>query len=69
MQIAKDCPDKLFKVRPIINAIKERFETISPTKRKCIHEQMLLYKGRSKLREYNPQKPKRGGYRLYALTS
>lgn len=41
MQIAKDCPDTLFKARPIINAINERFQTVSQTKRKCIHEQMV----------------------------
>ena len=30
MQMLKDCPDKLFKVQPLINAI-ERFQMIAPT--------------------------------------
>ena len=31
MQMPKDCPDKLFKVWPLINAIKEPFQMIAPT--------------------------------------
>ena len=43
MQMPKDCPDKLFKVRSLINAIKERFQIIAPTEIFCIEEQMVLF--------------------------
>ena len=69
MQIPKDCPDKLFKVWPLINAIKERFQMIAPTEILRIDEQMVPFKGRSKLIQYNQQKPKKWGYKLYALRS
>ena len=69
MQMPKDCPDKLFKIRPLIDAFKERFQMIAPTEDLCIDEQMVPFKGRSKLKQYNPQKPKKWGYKLYLLTS
>ena len=50
MQIPKDCPDKLFKIRPLIDAFKERFQMIAPTEDLCIDEQMVPFKGRSKLK-------------------
>ena len=36
MQMSKDCPDKLFKVWPLINVIKELFQMIAPTEILCI---------------------------------
>ena len=42
---------------------------IAPTENLCIDEQMVPFKGRSKLKQYNPQKPKKWGYRLYVLTN
>ena len=60
MQMPKDCPDKLFKIRPLIDAFKERFQMIAPTEDLCIDEQMVPFKGRSKLKQYNPQNPKNG---------
>ena len=67
-QMLKDCPDKLFKVQPLINAI-ERFQMIAPTELQCIDEQMMPLNGRSKKKQYNTQKPKKWGYKLYVLTS
>ena len=43
MQMPKGCPDKLFKVRSLINAIKERFQIIAPTEIFWIEEQMVLF--------------------------
>ena len=69
MQMLKECPDKLFKVRPLISAIKEYLQIIAPTEILCMNKQMVPYKGRSKLKQYNSQKPKKWGYKLYVLTS
>ena len=45
MQMPKDCPDKLFKIRPLIDAFKERFQMIAPTEDLCIDEQTVPFKG------------------------
>ena len=55
--MSKDCHDKLFIVLPIINVIKERFQMI--TENLCMYEHMVPFKSRSKLKQYNPQKPKK----------
>ena len=65
----KDFPDKLFKIRPLIDTLKERFHLIAPTELLCIDEQMVPFKGRSTLKQYNPQKPKKWGYKFYVLTN
>ena len=59
MQMSKECLDKLFKIRPLIDVLKERFQMIAPTENLCIDKQMVPFKGRSKLKQYNPQKPKK----------
>ena len=69
MQMSKECSDKLFKIRPLIEALKERFQMIAPTENLCIDEQMVPFKGRPKLKQYNPQKPKKWGYKLHILTN
>ena len=33
----------------------------------CIDEQVVPFKGRSSLKQYNPQKPKKWGYKFYVL--
>ena len=63
MQISKDCPDKLFIVWSLISAIKARFQMIAPTGNLCMVEQVVPFKGRSKLKQYNPQKRKKWDYK------
>ena len=48
-------PDKLFKVHPIIDALKEPFQMIVPTENICIDEKLVPSKSRSKLKQCNPQ--------------
>ena len=55
--MSKDCHDKLFIVLSLINEIKERFQMI--TENLCMYEHMVTFKSRSKLKQYNPQKPKK----------
>ena len=54
MQMPKDCLDMLLKVRSLINATKERFQMIAPTEILCIDEEMVPFKGRASLKQYNP---------------
>ena len=51
----------------LIDALKERFNLLAPTELLCIDEQMVPFKGRSTLKQYNPHKPKK--YKLYVLTN
>ena len=52
-------PDKLLEVRPVSNAKKEHLQMIAPMVNLCIEKQMGPFQGRSKLKQYNPQKPKK----------
>ena len=67
MQMPKYYPDKLLEVRPVSNAKKEHLQMIAPMVNLCIEKQMGPFQGRSKLKQYNPQKPKKQGCKLYVL--
>ena len=54
--------DKLYKLRPLLDHFQERFSQIKPSDKLCIDEQMVPFKGKSHLKQYNPQKPKKWGY-------
>ena len=51
---------------PIIDTFKSYFQLSAPTENLCIDEQMIPFKGHSRLKQYNPQKPKKWGYKLLA---
>src|SRR5688500_7029844 len=45
--------DRLFKIRPVINHLKEKFRDIfMPFQNLCINELLMLYKGRLKFKQY-----------------
>ena len=58
-QMPGDGNDKLYKIRPITDALKSHFQLSAPTENLCIDEQMVPFKGRSRLKQYNLQKPKK----------
>ena len=51
--------DKLFKVRPLVNHLRQKFNQIAMSQNLCIDEQMVPFKGKSQLRQYIPSKPKK----------
>lgn len=60
--------DKLFKLRPLINYLNEKFQLVyNGTNQLSIDESMILFKGRSTLKQYNPMKPIKRGYNLWCL--
>ena len=69
MQLPENCTDKLYKIRPIVNMLKESFISLKHEEIMCIDEQVVPFKGRSLLKQYNPQKPKKWGYKCYILAS
>jgi hypothetical protein len=59
--------DKLFKVRPIINHLCQKFLSIPMEQSLSIDEQICATKVKHHLRQYNPRKPKKWGYKLFVL--
>ena len=53
----RDGNDKLHKIRPNIDTLKSHFQLSAQTENLCIAEQMVPFKGRSQLKQCNPQKP------------
>ncbi|KAF3837628.1 hypothetical protein F7725_009396, partial [Dissostichus mawsoni] len=56
--------DQLHKVRPLLTSLLESFQAIPMDERLCVDEQIVPFKGRSGLKQYNPRKPKRWGYKI-----
>lgn len=62
--------DKLYKVRPFLSALSEKFIYFyQPSKTVSIDESMILFKGRSSLKQYMPNKPIKRGYKIWVRAS
>ena len=59
--------DKLFKVRPLLNHLRQKFNAIPMDQMICIDEQMIPFKGSSSLKHYVPSKPHKYGYKIFVL--
>lgn len=58
--------DKLYKIRPLITTLNENFQKLRlPDQFQSIDESMVRFKGRSSLKQYNPMKPVKRGYKLW----
>lgn len=60
--------DKLFKVRPLLNAFRERLLQVPKEQFLAVDEQIIPTKSRSSLKQYNPKKPHKWGYKAYVLS-
>ena len=58
--------DPLFKIRPLLDKLRQQCLLVAPMQRQSIDEQMIPFKGRNKLRQYLPNKPKRWGFKVMA---
>jgi len=57
--------DKLYKLRPLIDGINERFQSqCIQTTSQSVDEGMIAFKGRSSLKQYMPLKPIKRGYKV-----
>ena len=60
--------DKLFKLRPIIDALKESFAAAwTLGARVSVDEAMVAYKGRTYLRQYLPKKVVKWGFKIWMM--
>lgn len=57
--------DKLYKLRPLLNLLNDNFQTNAKnSSSQSIDESMILFKGRSSLKQYMPLKPIKRGYKV-----
>ncbi|KAL3179019.1 hypothetical protein MRX96_038269 [Rhipicephalus microplus] len=59
--------DRLYKVRPLLNHLVAKCHEIPKSQKLCVVEQLVPFKGRSSLKQYLPNKPKKWGYKLFLL--
>jgi hypothetical protein len=60
--------DKLFKVRPLLSQLPINLQTLyQPSSKLAVDESMIPFKGRSSLKQYNPMKPIKRGYKVWCL--
>ena len=56
--------DKNHKVRPLIEMIRDNFMKIPPAEHQAVDEQIVPTKQRISLKQYNPKKPHKWGYKF-----
>ena len=62
----KDGYDKLGKIKPVIEAVREKsIKNFMPHRESSIDEAMIRFKGRSSLKQYLPMKPIRRGIKVW----
>ena len=60
--------DKLHKIRPLLDTIITNTQAAyAPHQQLLVDEAMVLFKGRSSMKQYMPQKPTKRGYKLWCL--
>ena len=57
--------DRLFKVRLIVELLWENLTRTEPEERHSIDEQIIPFKARSVMRQYLPNKPYNGGFKVF----
>ena len=58
--------DALFKVRPLLESLRKQCLQVAAEQRQSVDEQMIPFKGKNRLRQYLPKKPKRWGFKVIA---
>lgn len=66
--IPPNCADKLYKLRPVIDALnKTFFKAYNGTREISVDESMIKFKGRSSIKQYMPMKPIKRGYKVWCV--
>uniref|UniRef100_A0A3B3SQF8 PiggyBac transposable element-derived protein domain-containing protein n=1 Tax=Paramormyrops kingsleyae TaxID=1676925 RepID=A0A3B3SQF8_9TELE len=58
--------DKLWKIRPWLETLRQQFLLIPPEEFHAVDEVMVPFKGKSHLRVYMPSKPHKWGFKMWA---
>jgi hypothetical protein len=64
----RDVNDRLWKVRPVLTSIRDAVLSVQREKSLSVDEQIVPFKGKSSLKQYNPRKPHRWGYKIWVLS-
>ena len=59
--------DRLFKVRPFLKHLRQKFLSIPMNRIVCVDEQIIPFKGSSSLKKYMPNKPQKYEYKVFVL--
>ena len=59
--------DHLYKIRPVLDHVVSNCKVLPSCEKYSVDEQIIPFKGRSKLKTYNPKKPKRWGYKMFVI--
>ena len=59
--------DRAFKVRSLLNIVKENFRRIPKEEHLSVDEQMIPFKGKSIMKQHMPNKSNRWGYKMFLL--
>ena len=61
--------DNLYKVRPLIDHLNQKFMSCrAPKEYLSIDESMIKFKGRSSIKQYNPKKTIKRGYKIWCIS-
>ncbi|PSN38182.1 hypothetical protein C0J52_15046 [Blattella germanica] len=60
--------DKLFKIRPLLDKLRERLLLVPKEEFLAVDEQIIPTKCRSSLKQYNPKKPHKWGFKAFVLS-
>ena len=66
--ISTTTDDKRHKLRPLINTIKEHLRLVPIEEFLAIDEQIIPFKCKNSLNQYNPEKPHKWGYKVFVLS-
>ena len=55
---------RLYKARPLLSSLLECFKRIPMKAKFCVNEQIVPFKEKNGLKQYNPKKTKRWGYKI-----
>ena len=64
-QKTDDAYDTLYKVRPLLQSLKEGMSRLEPEDKHSVDEQMIPFKGRNSMKQYMKSKPHKWGYKVF----
>lgn len=59
--------DELYKIRPFLNHILTKLKQLPMRETLSVDEQMVPFKGKSRIKQYLPSKPRKWGYKILVL--
>ena len=67
LEIPPNNKDKMYKVRPIFDAVRRKCQSLDVEKHICVDEQIVPFKGRHSAKQYIRGKPSPWGIKLFFL--